>query len=834
MKRVGNKSSQLVRSASRRGKASSRFQFDIHIDRVYGIKPGAAYLVKWSRGVKVAQTKVYTSPRDAAKTGLQINHKLSLLVTLFREDGKRFDPKDAKIALVSVNQKTQQRTVAKFHFDLAQFAGVPSSSKPQVFKLSDKVSIKTTVDSRFLKAGNGPGSAGASSVLSGVSARSSDDEMDDDFDDLAIDDVPEPQFSSVQAKSKRPQPLDKRQLSSQSLEKRQQSSNSKVPLLVETPRSSSSSVGSDRKKSSSSSSALPPSPSPPSARAPPSPQKPQTVSPVKKSQTASPAKQTPVPSTEGDDVRVFQRAEHESKIMALKRSNEKLTQDLSQSKRHSQSLEENHHRAMQRLSEELEGRTRELTATADQKASMDMTLSELRKRNMELEDSVKASTSELDMLRRERDELQLKSKRLSASESKCRQLSREVDRLTIAAAASPSNSAGDENRADKAVEERIVSLRAEKDVLEGKVRAHESHASKVKNTYEQLSKMYSELRQQHTALQDENDQLKAEPAAPGVSTSPLPQDGDLRYQLDDARQQLRDVQDSKASLQSDYEHVVRQADLLQERLDHTSRQFDDAQAEIDNLLSETEELKGQRDMAMQRALSKGKSNSSSNSDSSRSVGKVEENLRVTTERFERDHTRLTRRIQELESEISELREDIEYEKGEKLKAREERDKIRESARALERRTSLAARQTDAMHTMRRKLSTQQMREQDHEAMIADLRNEADRMRSKLDETKRAAEERRSSSNDEVNEVLRDLVSSKMKLAQAEDDKLQLQFAMKKLKKAEKAAQERLAAHASRLEVQLGEANEEAERLRRLQRRSSDVADHNEVGSDVDY
>ena len=54
-------------------------------------------------------------------------------------------------------------------------------------------------------------------------------------------------------------------------------------------------------------------------------------------------------------------------------------------------------------------------------------------------------------------------------------------------------------------------------------------------------------------------------------------------------------------------------------------------------------------------------------------------------------------LNEMRKQVADLEADVEYEKQEKVKAREEREKIRENARALERRTSQAARATDALH-----------------------------------------------------------------------------------------------------------------------------------------
>jgi hypothetical protein len=104
-------------------------------------------------------------------------------------------------------------------------------------------------------------------------------------------------------------------------------------------------------------------------------------------------------------------------------------------------------------------------------------------------------------------------------------------------------------------------------------------------------------------------------------------------------------------------------------------------------------------------------------------------------------------------------------------------------------------------------------------MIADLREEVDRLQSELDDLRMRSSGAGGGSHGGSRsgadaDVLETLVMTKLALATSEDEKLQLQFSMKTLRANEKAVQERLAAHASRLEVRLSEANDELERYRR--------------------
>lgn len=787
-------------------------QFDITIDKVFGTKPGGHYVVKWSRGVKVAATKPVSSTKEAAgKAGLSINQKISLLVTLYREEGKRFDVKDAKLSLVAVNPgKKQERTAAKTHFDLSVFAGVPSASTAKVFKLSDKVSIHATVDSRFVKAGaSGPGSAGASSAMSGmtgVSGQSSDDDDgEDDFDDLALDDIPEPELPTASsARSKKT-----------SSESRVPGSvqQSRVPLLIETPRRKlSSSTNSEKRKP------LPPL------------QQPATDSPMKGNSGSAVRmkREKSNPNTSVEEVTVPQRAEDEAKIAKLLEENEHLSGGLRNSRKEYQSMQDAHRRQIVELNTKIEQLTQEAAAAVSARASADALLSDMSAKRKELQENANARDNEFAALKRERDVLEAKSKSLSKVEEKNRELSRELDRLALAAATVKTDER-DGSAGNSEVENRMIALRRENEKLHSKLTSHEAHSAQVRTTYKQLSQMYNDLREHNVVLQSEIDKLKEEERQ---SLSEVDGREELLAQLEDARQEVCDIEASKNSLQSDHDRLLSHVTSLQDRVENTSVLLEESQREVEDLCVERDELKGQRDMAMQRALSRGKSGSGSENSSSRSIGRVEEEVRISKDKYEREQARLTRRILELESEIADLKEDIEYEKNEKLKARDDRDKIRENARELERKTSHAAKQTDAMHSLRRQLSTHQMREEDHESMISDLRTEVNRLQHELDSS-HANSNHQSSSTEDVGEVLQELVATKLALAQAEEDKLNTHFSMKKLKKSEKVIQQRLAAHASRLEVKLGEANEELERLRK-QSRLEDAREFNELGSDVDY
>lgn len=493
-------------------------------------------------------------------------------------------------------------------------------------------------------------------------------------------------------------------------------------------------------------------------------------------------------------------------------------------------MEEAHTEEVSNLKNQIDSQTKEASASASQIVANDASLTLLNSRNSFLESDITSLRKELEQVKQDRDRLQVKAKQLASSEAKNRELSSEVDRLTIAVSETRTASRGVHDNAE--IQNRMATLREEKNELDAKLKAHAEHSEKVKQTYEQLSRMYNKLREENLSLQEEVRRGKGALRKATVENSSIGME-ELATELEETRNDLRDMEAAKTSLESDHDRLETQVNVLQERLDKTTQALRDAHIEAEDLHAEAEELKSQRDIAMKRALSKGKGSVNGDPVTSRSPSKEEEDLRIAKEKLERERGHLMRRLEEMDTEISDLRMDIEYEKGEKLKAREERDKMRESARALERRTSQVAQQSDTVHSLRRKLSTHVMREQDHESMISGLREEVARLQNELDEAKKGYERQSSGQSDEVESILQILVPTKLALAEAEEEKLHLQFSMKQLKKNEKAIQQRLAAHASRLEVKLGLATEELELLRRRHDANGNGG-LNELGMDVDY
>lgn len=859
-----------MRSASRRGKSAARFQFDFTVDRIFGsiIRPGNSYYVKWTRGAKVAQTKPRTAEKEHAggsksSGGLPFGYKMSLLVTLYRESesgpgSMRFDEKDFKLTLISLNSKGNERTVAKLHFDLSQYAGVPSASHAKVFQMSEKASIKATIDARFSKSGaSGPGSGGASSALSGMigtSANSSDDDQDqngdDDFGDLDVSSVPEPEIPLAA-----PSSLSNSSSSRDAASRRNSSGKVNIALSSGATGESNFVVDSRRKQFGSAgvSSRDDETSSSQKASHPPLSSAGFIAKEIRKQasghydrddttfMTKTLAAERSASGGISNEILPNKNAMENDEVVRLRKElqdlekeHEKVIFDLRRAQDKRKRIESAHETEMTALREQVAMEAKSSSEKFSYQSTADSRrIEELTARAEEISRELRSVTVDRDTIRGEAEQLRVSALEADKLREQNRALSRDIDRLTVAAASSGAGGGLDSND----VQERLAKLQAEKDSTENKLRAHQTHAAKVKEAYQKLSDMYNQLRNDNVDMQSKIEALEQEKHAldlqltdqkqivskggfensSGGNSASACRDQDvveLKVQLADALRAVEDVKTSKTSLQRDHDRLAVQVESYQERLDKLSEEVEEARAEADNLHAEAAQLAMERDSAVQRALK------TTGSAGGFDEAKYSEAQRAR-ELSEREVIRMRQRLHELEREVTDAVDELEYERSEKVKAREERDALRESARALERRTSQVSQTADAVHSLKRQLSAHKMRDADQTAMIADLRDEIDNLRSELDGRRgKAGTEvagiRSFGGKDAMTsdaDVVEDLVMTKLALATAEDEKLELQFALKNLKKGERAVQERLAAHASELEVKLSEANEEVQRLR---------------------
>lgn len=858
MKKV--RAGQLARSASRIGKTSSRFQFDITVDKVSGVKNGQTYFVKWVRGVKVASTQQQTATKEHSRGGLSFDkEKISLLVTLYREGNSRnFVEKDSKLSLILVNQKKQERTVAKLHFNLADFAGVPSASTSKTFKLSDKVSIRAVVDCRFVKSGKaGPGSGGGNSALSGITGVSGLSSEPDEFDDLNIDDVPEPvpyvpgarpkrgvSGSLAEAPSKRGGASDtKSRRSNSSLtesssrrNKRDSESKSKRGSTTDSQSRSKRDVsGSDKRISNGDSEPASSKRSIAStisdaqsmrsmdvsdrprrgtnSRELPDSRSKRSVSSLNQNELKNKRSGGFGGLIKSPSRKVKAQRETQEELDKLRSDYEQVNEELRRAQDKRRRMETAHQEELSVIREKIMQEMSEV----DQESSAKLAsrIDELQAENSRLK-------AELEEGSREQESLRQKAADVEKLQRKTRDLSVQLDKATAAAAAASMD--GDSGAAVSALEERLAKTRKEKDLLENKVKAHKAHAEKVRDTYEKLSGLYSSVREENIQMQQDLESARASASAaakaaeaaqkgdPGNSAATSARVVALQAQLAPLQSQLRSAnaraQDSdaaKVKAEAELGRAKAQLTAVQSRLDKSLSEVQTAKVTEEDLHSEIDELKSQRDAALERALSKRDSK-----EASRGGEEVAATLGKIREDSDREIAKARSRAAELEEEVMALTEDVHYEKSEKLKAREERDALRENVRSLERRTSEAILAQDSVSALRRKLSTQVMREEDLNSMVSELRAEVKRHEEEASHKRQLS---RTVGNEDVSEILGVLVKTKLELAQAEDEKLELHFQMKQLKKAERAIQERLAAHASSLEVKLGQTREQLDSLK---------------------
>lgn len=529
-------------------------------------------------------------------------------------------------------------------------------------------------------------------------------------------------------------------------------------------------------------------------------------------------------------------ADADARVHALRRDNDRLAAEAGSLRKQLAVMQDEHRCALDAEAVRTDEMRRDFADAVKARDGARGELERVRDEHAAIQRAVRDKTAEASRIASERDEALSRCARLDFAERRCEDLAKEVERLVAASSESGERSA-EEASAKAELKSKLEELQKENETLTKRVRTHEAHAAKAKEAYTNLSGLYSGMREDYAVVQGklEKERERASNgteravAATGIVSSS--NEGRLADALEDLQKELQDVKQSEVALKADNDRLALQMETLQDRMESTTQALAASQREAEELFTSAEELRGQRDLAMKRALSKGKSTSSADSLNRKSLLNVEGELRCVKDKYEAEESRLNRRVEELQNEIADLREDLEYEKGEKEKAREERDRMREVTRSMERRTSQAAKANDALHSMRRQLSTHQMRAQDQESVMSHLKEENDSLRSELGDTKRQISKQSTSSADEVAEVLNALVVTKLALAETKGEKQELEFAMRRMRRDERVAQQKLAAEASRLEVRLAQTNEELERLRKQQRASDSYTD---VASEVDY
>lgn len=713
--------------ASHRGKSGSKFQFDITLHDVSGLKAGNTYFVKWTRGAKVASTKTAIVEGASATRGTRWEgDKLSLLVTLFRPpDGSAgFDVKDAKLALVAVNpaKRGSEKTVAKVHFNLADYAGVPSATATTRLTLSERVGIRMTVACKFLKVSSGPGADAsyAPSGMSGLSGvtglgggSSSEEGVDDDFADLAVDDVPEPAPLRSPARGSREGSLGAG------------GSGSAAPS--EAGRGASSASLSVRRSSS-------------------------KEVPRRQSSTASHGGSSGALSAvtaSGKD------ADHlRATLAAAVAERTRLTDALAAAAGEEEEVASQRRR--------LVALRAKVTDANDSRAALQQRMEEIRRTSAEQATSV--------------DEAR---QRLATAQAAAKAPSRSL------AATSPAPPVpGDTAGAVRAERERADALAASLAAKEVKIGAHATHAGKMKDTYTQLTGMYDRT-------QAENARLKAKvEAAKGAAVGAASGLSEAERAAEEAARKAEVMEGKLGTARKDITALTAETAALREAVANKQAAVTAAHQEADAA----------------KAAADGEPLPSSTADAAASTASAAAAAGAATLR------RLERDVQTLRAEAATLRKAS-------AKASKERQRALDASNAgkrAARKTEVAARERRAATTARKATLGQlgrRVEELQAAATLAAVRGVSDgRPSSGSGELSDVPLARLGSMN--VEGVIADLVTTKLQLAETEDLRLAAQHKAKQQRRQERLIQERLAKHASRLEVKLGEARAELEAIQK--------------------
>lgn len=504
-----------------RGREPNKFQFDILVDSVVGGSK-TEYSIKWCRGVKTASTKPFEAD-PKSKDGVAVKQKLSLLCTLYRAKATElhdFEPKDSKISLIShKGGKKNEKTVGKIHFNLSDFVGIPSATTPHCFELNSKTTVNVTITCTFVRVSRGTASS-CGSGLSGMTVSSGEFEGDkhgnDDFADL--DDVPSPAAPDM--------------LSPES-------------SVIDSPASSSA-------KSPTAGVSLGANSRGPFTYA-------DENTPLHIFSSASPTavEKTPVRSMSGRIQSIRSSAasstKHKAKAAALSSEVEQLQHSLAESRKETEKV-----RVLHQMSEDIIRELREKIEYSNGSSnSADATrVCELQKKIDDLEKKLATGSIETKQMKEgfetrivalntQVETMERAKLRLDGDNKAVREQLAALEKSLAAAAKASGNGSSEEAEVRQKLVSDSANLRRENERLareqetksqeieqlrktnsekscdlerlHEKLDAHEQHALQVKDTYEELSKMYTDLREEHTTLHAEMKQLRK--SAKGAASS---------------------------------------------------------------------------------------------------------------------------------------------------------------------------------------------------------------------------------------------------------------------------------------------------------------------------
>lgn len=635
-----------------RSKEPSKFQFDITIDRVVG-GSAAEYSVKWCRGVKTATTRQFTAePKN--KDGVAVGDKLSLLCTLYRAkttESRDFESKDSKVSLISHKSGSKSgKTTGKIHFDLSQFAGVPSATAPHMFQVNAKTQVHATITCTFVRISRGTASS-IGSGMSGMTVSSGeyDGHKDDDFgdlDDLPTADVLDPDTISSSVSPK-----------------------SELPFRTDSEFAESASI--------------------PRSGTPDSP-------PIDRQYTGRSSIATPSSETKALKSKTSRKKSEKhskvsrSKLAALEGEVEKLQHELADSHKDTEKS-----RVLQQMSEDIIRELREKIESNDggksksksgaaREKELDEKVQSLKKKiatesidsrqmgekyeeriltlnrqvaTMEhakhrLESENKAAQEQLASLQAVADSKGSSSENSKSHVEAREKLQAEVSRLRDTN--EKSRVELDQRKAlIESLEKGCSEMQTETNRMYAKLQAHEEHATQVKSTYEELSKMYSELGEQNAKLSA--DLMSARIAEKSHPQSPkLPRAGSSSK----SRKLLR-KKSSKSTHQSSKD--VTELDLSAER-EERDKERDKENAALQAELMEKRRLQVDSERAKNDAEKQVASLhvdlKAANRKNALSVKEVQQ-LTMSLETAKDKHLRTTEQFEAVAQELSERKSEVE-------------------------------------------------------------------------------------------------------------------------------------------------------------------------------
>ena len=719
----------IKRIGSSRGmhyKDTYKFQFNLNVRKITGLDAGL-YILRWTKGSKQASTQPFHVPKTTMFEGdkddvvcQQVKKdKLSLLLSLKRvardEDG--FLKKFTKLAIISCTQQQkskkvkEEKTIAKMDLDLSEYLGVPSASYLKTFQLSSGIKVHAKLTSTYLKDVKEGGVA--SSVGSAVSrltkkSSGSTNEPDHELELLAPGSDPE---NEPEEETESPTAIGQ--------------------------AASASFIGDKRKK--------------------------KKVSKFAFSMYKSKAKIAELETENENLVRQLKEARNALQKVKIEKqvTNDSLQQIMQQQEE--AGLQNNASRVLQRVQQENEELRRQTAVVkvdheqnvaklSERLANEQGRVSTLRNAKERLEHQIKNLEEEFDSVRKE-EKVTNDNERLTKAKQDCdryRKKYRSSQKTLDEVVQKAHGIELERNRLQRQLE----SSRKDNDMLQNRLSVHKEHANKSKETFDQLSTMYSTLRSSHIQLKKQESSTEQDSSSPQALQSSLRNleklQSESKVELEESRGRILKLQQEKSELDRKYARVC--ADNRYNLAKHA-----DAQQELLEVRAQLERLREKNRVSIKQC------------------SMHEADLEVASRLHQEACEKFGKKIASLEEEIDRLK---------KIQAENDENADLELMRT---------------------------REKEYEQEIAHMKSEVDRLTAKLQEQvstsdSNQAEEVIQKADGTVGimdaQILNELVDTKMKLAMSEEEKLKLVYLIQKVKAGDTHIQDKLVRQASLLDVEL--------------------------------